>query len=138
MKALRTLIKLSRNKLDKIAVELGLFEEHKLELLKELQLIIEEVSAEKEFCESNYSFMLEKYLDRMYKKEAVINLQIKKLENYIEKKRELLREEYSELKKYEIVLQKKQNEEYLKIQKEEAKFLDSFAHSGSARVKSDF
>lgn len=127
MKSLKTLIKLSKNKLDKIAAEINEIEEEKAVLLNKLNLIIEEVETETKFYDSEYAFMFEKYLDKMQKKQEVINLQIRRLEVYIEKKRELLREEYSELKKYEIVLQKKQKEEYLKIQKDEAKFLDSFA-----------
>lgn len=127
MKALHTLIKLNKIKLDKILVEIKKSEEEKSLLIIRTNNLTEEMNKEvKTYHGSEYSFMLEQYLESTSKIQAKIKAQIERLEIYIEKRRLALNEQYSELKKYEIALQNKQKQEYLKIQKTETKFLDEF------------
>ena len=127
MKTLQTLIKLNKNTLDKILVDINKTESEKSSLIDHSQKLEQEVAKEVEsYHGSDYSFMLEKYLDTCRKKQTRIKAQIDRLQKHIEKRRLELQEQYAELKKYEIALQNKQKQEYIKAQKEETKILDEF------------
>jgi flagellar export protein FliJ len=127
MKSLHTLIRLNKDKLDKILVEIKKSEEEKSLLVIRINNLIEEIDREvKTYHGSEYSFILEQYLENANKIQANIKAQIGRLEIHIEKRRQALNEQYAELKKYEIVLQNKQKQEYLKNQKIETQFLDEF------------
>lgn len=127
MKTLKTLIKLNKNTLEKILIDINKSENEKSLLNDHSNKLKEEVAKEESnYHGSDYSFMLEKYLDTCRKKQARIKAQIIRLEKYIEKRRIELHDQYAELKKYEIALQNKQRQEYIKMQKEETKNLDEF------------
>lgn len=127
MKSLNTLIKFNKIKLDQILVEIKKAEEEKSLLIIQAKNLAEEVSREIEnYRGSEYSFILENYLEHTNKIESKIKLQIGKLNFNIENHRKALNQQYTELKKYEIARQNKQKQEDLKIQKIETKFLDEF------------
>ena len=71
--------------------------------------------------------MLEKYVETSRKLIKRIEAQINQLETMIIKLRIDLRDQYSELKKYEIAFGKKQALELEAIKKYEAKQLDEFS-----------
>jgi flagellar biosynthesis chaperone FliJ len=127
MKSLYTLIKFNKTKLDKILVEIKKAEEEKALLVTRANNLAEEISKEvSAYHGSEYSFMLEQYLENTSKIQSRIKTQIERLELHIERRRQALNEQYAELKKYEIAMQNKQKQEYLKIQKTETQFLDEF------------
>ncbi len=127
-KTLKTLIKLHKNKLDKILKDVEFKESEKLRLEEKKTLIEEELNQEIEkYSATEFSFMLEKYVETSRKLIKRIEAQINQLETIITKLRIDLREQYSELKKYEIAFSNKQLLELEALKKYEAKQLDEFS-----------
>lgn len=127
MKALKTLVKFNKTKLDEILVEIKKAEEEISLLTTQANNLAKEINEEiNNYHRSEYSFMLEQYLENTSKKQARIKMRIEKLEFYIAGRQQALTEQYAELKKYEIALKNKQKLEYLQIQKAETKLLDEF------------
>ena len=127
-KTLKTLIKLHKNKLDKILKDIESKESEKLRLEEKKILIEEELNQEIEkYSTTEFSFMLEKYVETSRKLIKRIEAQINQLETIITKLRIDLREQYSELKKYEIAFSNKQLLELEALKKYEAKQLDEFS-----------
>ena len=127
-KTLKTLIKLHKNKLDKILKDVEFKESEKLRLEERKTLIEEELNQEIEkYSATEFSFMLEKYVETSRKLIKRIEAQINQLETIITKLRIDLREQYSELKKYEIAFSNKQLLELEALKKYEAKQLDEFS-----------
>lgn len=127
-KTLKTLIKLHKNKLDKILKDVEFKESEKLRLEEKKTLIEEELDQEIEkYSATEFSFMLEKYVETSRKLIKRIEAQINQLETIITKLRIDLREQYSELKKYEIAFSNKQLLELEALKKYEAKQLDEFS-----------
>ena len=141
-KTLKTLIKLHKNKLDKILKDIEFKESEKLRLEEKKILIEEELNQEIEkYSTTEFSFILEKYVETSRKLIKRIEAQINQLETIIIKLRIDLRDQYSELKKYEIAFGNKQALELEAIKKYEAKQLDEFsinkfvAHSKTIAAK---
>ena len=127
MKSLNTLIKFNKTKLDQILMEIKKAEEEKALLVISAEKLAEEVRKEVEtYHGSEYSFILEQYLENTSKIQSRTKSQIERLEMHIENRRQALSEQYAELKKYEIAMQNKQKKENLNAQKIETKFLDEF------------
>ena len=125
MKALTTLIKLNKHKLDKILRQIEHAESEKVRL--ELKKIGLEAEAEiQEYSTSQYAYMLEKYLENSRKLLQRIDVQILQASLSIDKLRSVLRDQYSELKKFEIALENKKKLEAIKLKQTESKFVDEF------------
>ena len=126
-KSLKTLIKLNKNKLDNIVKLIQLRESELQKVIdKQVQLQTEiELETEK-YCLSEYSFMLEKYLENSRKLTKKLEAKNIQLEGVIQKLRGALKDQYSDLKRFEIALAKKEKEEQIDLQILENKKLDEF------------
>lgn len=102
-KTLTTLIKLNKNKLEKILKEVELREIEKKRLFDKKNMMQEEVFAEIEkFSSTEFSFMLEKYVEKSNKMIRTLNAQMMQQEKFIDTLRNNIREQFTELKKFEI------------------------------------
>jgi flagellar biosynthesis chaperone FliJ len=127
MKTLKTLIKLHKRDLDKTLREIRQFEEEKSQLELDKKKVEEESVAEaKNYSASKYAYMLDRYLQNSRKRMQRIDAQILRISLSIDKLRSVLREQYAELKKFEIALENKKKLEELKLKKIENKFVDEF------------
>lgn len=127
MKTLTTLIKLNKHKLDKILRQIEHTESEKARLELKKSVIEAEVEAEiQKYSTSQYAYMLERYLENSRKLLQRIEVQILQASLSIDKLRSALRDQYSELKKFEIALENKKKLEAIKLKKTENKFLDEF------------
>jgi len=127
-KTLKTLIKLHKNKLDKILKDIELSESEKLRLEERKKIVEEEMHQEIEkYSTTEFSFMLEKYVETSRKLVKRIDAQTNQLEIVITKFRIDLRDQYSELKKYEIAFDNRLALELENLKKYEAKQLDEFS-----------
>ncbi len=126
-KALKTLIKLNKNKLDKILKDIEFQETEKNRVISKKLHIENEVRLEiDKYSNTEYSFMLQKYIENSDRIIKSLNAQIQRLNEIIQKLRLSLRDQYSELKKFEIALEKKLQLEFEKEKKLETKKLDEF------------
>lgn len=127
MKALITLIKLNKHKLDKILRQIEHAESEKVRLELKKKALEAETEAEiQKFSTSQYAYMLERYLENSRKLLQRIDVQILQASLSIDKLRSVLRDQYSELKKFEIALENKKKLEAIKLKKTESKFVDEF------------
>jgi flagellar export protein FliJ len=127
MKALKTLIKLNKNQLDKILRQIENVEAEKLRLELKKKRMEDEVEAEvQKYSASQYAYMLERYLENSRKMLQRIDAQILQTSLSIDKLRSALRDQYAELKKFEIALDNKKKLEATKLKKTEIKFVDEF------------
>jgi len=110
MKSLATLIKLYRKRLDDKRIELVREQETLDELNKILAHIREEMRQEKKVAEKSLEgrYTFPGYVGQAINSERRIASLIKEQENKIEAIRDAIAEEFSELKKYEILLEVKQ------------------------------
>lgn len=127
MKTLTTLIKLHKNQLDKILRQIEHTESEKVRLELKKKAVEEEAEAEvQKYSTSQYAYMLERYLENSRKLLQRIDVQILQVSLSIDKLRSVLRDQYSELKKFEIALENKKKLEIIKLKKTENKFTDEF------------
>ncbi|CAN0603066.1 unnamed protein product, partial [Ectocarpus sp. 12 AP-2014] len=127
MKTLTTLIKLHKNQLDKILRQIEHAESEKVRLELKKKAVEEEAETEvQKYSISQYAYMLERYLENSRKLLQRIDVQILQASLSIDKLRSVLREQYSELKKFEIALENKKKLEVIKFKKTENKFTDEF------------
>lgn len=127
MKALTTLIKLNKNQLDKILRQIEHAESEKARLELKKKVVEEEAEAEvQKYSTSQYAYMLERYLENSRKLLKRLDVQILQTSLLIDKLRSVLRDQYSELKKFEIALENKKKLEAIKLKKTESKFTDEF------------
>lgn len=125
MKTLTTLIKLHKNQLDKILRQIEHAESEKVRLELKKKAVEEEAEVQK-YSISQYAYMLERYLENSRKLLQRIDVQILQASLSIDKLRSVLRDQYSELKKFEIALENKKKLEVIKFKKTENKFTDEF------------
>jgi flagellar export protein FliJ len=127
MKTLKTLIKLSKNALDKTLREIDHLETEKSRLELKKKTLEEEAEAEvKKYSTSQYAYMLDIYMQQSRKLMQRIDAQILQTSLSIDKYRSILRDQYAELKKFEIALENKKKLKALKLKKIEDKFVDEF------------
>jgi flagellar protein FliJ len=127
MKTLKTLIKLHKRALDKTLREIEQYEEEKSKLELHKQKVEEESAAEAEkYSASQYAYMLDRYLQNSRKVLQRIDAQLLRISLSIDKLRSVLRDQYAELKKFEIALENKKKLEIIKQKKIESKFVDEF------------
>lgn len=127
MKALKTLIKLNKNQLDKTLRQIDHAEKEKARLELKKKTVEEEAEAEvQKYSKSQYAYMLDRYLENSRKILQRIDAQILQASLSIDKLRSVLRDQYAELKKFEIALDNKKKLEAAKLKKIEDKFVDEF------------
>ena len=127
MKTLTTLIKLHKNQLDKILRQIEHAESEKVRLELKKKAVEAEAEAEvQKYSIIQYAYMLERYLENSRKLLQRIDVQILQASLSIDKLRSVLRDQYSELKKFEIALENKKKLEVIKFKKTENKFTDEF------------
>ena len=127
MKALKTLIKLNKNKLDNILRRLDYVESEKTRLEeKKLEIEADAEREIKKYSATPYAYMLDRYMQNSRKTMQRIDAQIQQYILEIEGLRQDLRDQYAELKKFEIALENKKKIELKKQRKMEAKDLDEF------------
>ncbi|MEM6339098.1 MAG: hypothetical protein AAF673_04150 [Pseudomonadota bacterium] len=127
MKALKTLIKLNKNQLDKTLRQIDHAEKEKARLELKKKTVEEEAEAEvQKYSKSQYAYMLDIYLENSRKILRRLDAQILQTSLSIDKLRSVLRDQYAELKKFEIALDNKKKLEAAKLKKIEDKFVDEF------------
>lgn len=127
MKALKTLIKLNKNQLDKTLRQIDHAEAEKVRLELKKKTVEEEAAAEvQKYSTSQYAYMLDRYLENSRKMLQRIDAQILQTSLSIDKLRSVLRNQYAELKKFEIALDNKKKLEAARFKKIENKFVDEF------------
>lgn len=129
MKSLRTLIKLRKDEVDKRRKEIAEIEARQQKLRDEHakiggQIIIE-TEAAREFPETAVTFA--SFLKKSLKRQEDLMRTIKQLQQVIDKKRDELLVAFGELKKLEIVLERKIEEQYQAELKREQIMLDEIA-----------
>ncbi|MDP4708976.1 MAG: flagellar export protein FliJ, partial [Rickettsiaceae bacterium] len=128
MKTLKTLIKLNKNKLDVILRKLDYLESEKLRLEQKKQSLEEEADNEvKKHSGTPYAYMLERYMQHFRQTIKRVEAQIHQHNLEIELLRQNLRDQYAELKKFEIALERKKQVEIERQRKSEVKALDEFS-----------
>ncbi len=110
MKSLKTLIKLRRKEIDSILKQISIADKRKDELGFSLVQLLQTAESEKQSyrASSQYASMLEKYLEHVRKQEISYKQQISHLLHQIKIMREKLHDEFTELKKLEIILERKE------------------------------
>lgn len=127
MKTLKTLIRLHKKQIDDLVKEIGLLEEQRRRFVQSLEDLKKQVVIEiKHYAGSEYVFMLDNYLKSAEKNRKRLIIEIAQAEKNIESLRDILREQFGELKKFEIAMQKRQYQEKIKLLKEESKLMDEF------------
>jgi len=129
MKSLATLIKLYRKRLDDKRLELVREEELLEELHKILERIREEMRNEKAIAENSVpaSYYFPAYIEQAVNTERRIESLIDEQRKKIEAIQEEIAEEFSELKKYEILREIKQKAEVKEEERIEQMQLDEIA-----------
>lgn len=124
-KTLTTLIKLNKNKLDKILKEVELREVEKKRLFDKKNLMQQELDSEIEkFSSTEFSFMLEKYVDKSNKMIRTLDAQMLQQERVIAALQENIKEQFTELKKFEIAYNNRKMTENERIKKLDDKLQD--------------
>jgi flagellar FliJ protein len=129
MKSIKTLIKLSKQQLDEKRRELAELEKQKEQLLEYSRLMADELRIEQEFAASTpeMSMTFDSYQKKIAEKQANITYAV----GEIDKQTAVIADEisllFSDMKKYEIVLQQKTLEEENERKAKETKMLDEIA-----------
>lgn len=112
MKPYDTLIKLSKEELDKKRRELGILLDQKDRLLKARQELGESLIRERDYAAENpeNSYTFPGFAKGVKIKEEEIDRKVAFFDEHIEKMSELISVAFSELKKYEIINEKKEKE----------------------------
>ncbi|PCJ26300.1 MAG: hypothetical protein COA94_05455 [Rickettsiales bacterium] len=127
LKPLKTLVKLNKNKMDTLLKEIKYRDSEKDRLEKKKQQIEDESQAEiARYSGTKYAYMLDNYMQNARKSIKIVDAHIEQVVQILEKLREVLETQYSELKKFEIILEMKikQQQEQEKIA--ETKAMDEF------------
>lgn len=134
MKPLRTLIKLHKQQLDDLLVEITALEKRKENLTRTLEELEARAKAEmQKYAGSEYAFMLDSYLRQVDINKKHFTAQIEGLDKQILALREALADQFAELKKFEIALQNRIVKEQEQQKRTEAKLLDEFNSGKFAR-----
>lgn len=111
MKNLKTLIKLHKNYVDSTLKEIAKLNGNKELMEKRLLEISENMNLEAEkFASTEYGFALDVYLTDARDATGKLKQNISRLDTKILEAQLLLHDQFSELKKFEIALQNRQNE----------------------------
>ncbi len=124
-KALKTLIKLNKNKLDKILKEIKAQETERANVIERKNILCREIDFEVEkYSLTEFSYMLEKYIEQSTKQINRMDAQIDRFDRILVLLRKDLQDQYSELKKFEIALDNRKLQDFNKDKALEAKQID--------------
>ncbi len=125
MKNLKTLVRLHKNNLDGILKQISALRRHQLSIEDQLANLLKEVAIESEkYASTEYGFVLDQYMVGARAKKELYQTNILRLDLEIQQAQIALREEYGELKKFEIALRNRVEEARDKLESEESKELD--------------
>jgi hypothetical protein len=125
MKVLKTLLKLRKKELDDLLIQIANLEAQEENLKLELRLMLEAAAQETvQYNSTEYAFMLEQYLSHVRKQEKLYKKQIADLVIKIDNMRDCLFDQFTELKKLEITLARRQKAARLLLEQKENKDLD--------------
>lgn len=126
MKALNTLIRLHKQKIENLLRYINSLESSKQQQEDFLNDLRNKIAKEINTYEGHhlYTFMLESYLEKARTTEKNTIIQIAKIQKDIDVARDKLYEQFSELKTIEIALQKRIARQNQKLQQVETKMLD--------------
>jgi flagellar FliJ protein len=129
MKSIKTLIKLSKQKLDEKRRELAELEKQREQLIEYSNLMTEELRVEQEFAarEPEMSITFDSYRKRIMEKQANITFALREISRQSLVISDAIAELYGEMKKYEIVLEQKILEEANERKIRDGKVLDEIA-----------
>ena len=128
MKALLTLIKIHRNKIDQIVIDVKNCETERLKLVDALEKLCQDLKSETDkFADSvEFAFMLEKYREHINHLKSEVSNKIVALEKKVIDLRASLRIEFNSLKKFEHVLKNRLLQEKVAAEKKaEAEIADN-------------
>jgi hypothetical protein len=128
MKALVTLIKIHRNKIDQIVIDIKNCETERLKQVAALEKLFQDLKSETDkFADSvEFAFMLEKYREHINHLKSEVSNKIIALEKKVVDLRASLRIEFNSLKKFEHVLKNRLLQEKVAAEKKaEAEIADN-------------
>lgn len=137
MKTLKTLSDITRQELDRRRRDLNIFLDKKDELIAEKTALKEEFRKEQKIASESIeaSFVYPNYATGVDIKEDNIDNFIEKVDEQIELMSEEIAKGFSELKKYEIMLERKELEELKEIEHKEQIELDEIGMTAHERKK---
>lgn len=137
MKTLKTLVKLSKNELDRLRQELNVYLEKKDELLRQKERLKERLVIERKVAEQSFeaNFALANFSSLIASKQEQINQVVIQLDINIEKLSTEIAVAFAELKKYEIMLEKKKETQRVWLAAKERTELDEIGMMGYLRKK---
>ena len=125
LKSVDTLIELHKNRLNELKRQINELEEQRLNLTNKLKQLLSDSLAESEkYIGSEYVFMLDNYLKNVESNKKKFTEQIEHLELSIAKLRINISDNFTELKKFEIIKQNRLNRKNEQMKKDETKFFD--------------
>jgi flagellar FliJ protein len=129
MKSIRTIIKLHKQELDAMRQQLAAMQRQKEELLKYSEEMEAELKLEEEFAANNpmMSGTFDQYRKKIKLRQANLAYAIADIDRQIEYITNEIAEKFTEIKKYEIILQQKIAERLQKEMVLESKMLDEVA-----------
>lgn len=126
MKTYKTLIKISKDFLDQRKRELSVFLTKRDELLENKRKLKEQLESEREFAEKNFEALhaFTNFSINVGVKQENLDKFVAKMDEEVEKISEQIAEAFAELKKYEIMLDRKEMEMLAEMVKKESAELD--------------
>jgi flagellar export protein FliJ len=136
MKSLNTLIRQQKQKVDELRRKFGALENQKQQLIKRSEALAEELKREVELAAETPEMggFFGDFADRIKKRRGELALEMAKLEKQLQALVEEVRLAFSELKKFEIVRDKRLEEMRKKRDQQEAEQLDEVAIIRAART----
>jgi uncharacterized protein (UPF0335 family) len=126
-KTLCSLIKLNKNKLDLILKDIDIKKSEKTRIEEKKQALQAETDQEiNRYSATEFSFILEKYVENNNKIIRHLQAKINKLEIIITNLNSELFDQYSELKKFQVAFDNKILQEKTRIRKLEEKQIDEY------------
>lgn len=129
MKSLRTLIKLTKQELDNKRRDLNVYLDKKESLEREKQQLLDALEAERMAAaeSEDAQYMFTNFLIHTRVQEENLNNAITALEPFIRQLQDAIAELFAEMKKYDILLEKKKQEQADEISRKETIFLSEIA-----------
>lgn len=129
MKTLKTLIKFHQQQLDVLRREMGSLESQKVQILAMVQRIRDEMTREIELAQktAELGVLFGDYVKRIRTREESALKEVREIEVKMDILRELIRDAFIELKKFETALDNRKKEARKKEDKRETNQLDEIA-----------
>lgn len=109
MKSIQTLIRLNKKELDDMRLQLAGLRNQKDEMLNYSRIMSEELAAEQEFAAASpeMSITFDSYRKKINERQKNIKYAVKEIDKQIEYMTDLIAQKFTEIKKYEIILEQK-------------------------------